>query len=343
MKIYTCPNCDQPLFFDNLVCACGTEVAFDPEADAFVELATPCANRAVIGCNWAGETADKDGDIYCRSCTMSEIVPAHHVGDNLEDWGEAEAAKRWVLANLGRWGWFKSTDPGRRPVFHMRSEKTRDGDVSVIMGHSDGVITINVSEADDVERVRRREKFNEAQRTMIGHFRHEIAHFLFLRMFHDPSRLADFREIFGDESADYGEALKKYYTEGAPKDWNATFISAYATAHPHEDWAESCAHFLHLTDIVDSFYATGLKGAGAPTNSYDAYAENDPNRLIEIGARLGVALNHVNRSMGVADIYPFVHTPAIRTKLAFAHLALMESRPTPDRSLLKLLREFFRG
>lgn len=337
MRIFRCPACQGPLYFDNLRCGCGVEAFYDPEAQSFIANAAPCANRAVINCNWIAE----DADGHCRSCRMSEKVPAHGVSDNLAHWAEAEAAKRWVLANLARWGWFMSGDAGARPVFYMLSDKTRDGAVDVTMGHANGVITIDVSEADDVEIARRREMFDEAQRTMIGHVRHEMAHFLFLRLFDDEETLVGFRTAFGDERADYAEALAHYYENGAPDDWALTHISAYAASHPHEDWAESCAHVLHLTDIVDSFCAAGLDSDAIPTKGYDAYAETDPDRLIEVGASLGVALNHVNRSMGVADIYPFVHTPAIQAKLAFVHSALAEGRPRTDESFLSRLRRFF--
>lgn len=339
MRVFACPSCQGALYFHNLTCSCGAEVVFDPEAQAFAPLTTPCRNREAIDCNWIAE--DEDG--HCRSCRMSEIVPAHDVLDNLEHWAEAEAAKRWLLANLGRWGWFTSADTGPRPVFHMLSEETEDGAVDVVMGHSNGVITIDVTEADDVERVRRRELLDEAQRTMIGHMRHEMAHFLFLRVFETEAERAEFRKVFGDERADYAEALKRYYADGAPEGWRETHISAYATSHPHEDWAESCAHVLHLTDIVDSFCAAGLSSDAMPFAGYDAYAETDPYRLITFGAELGLALNHVNRSMGVADIYPFVHSDAIRSKLAFVHVALSEGRPQPQSTLLSRLRRLFGG
>ncbi len=337
MKIFTCPSCGGPLYFDNLRCVCGADIAFDPEPQRFVAAEAHCVNRPAIGCNWIAE--DEDG--HCRSCRMSEVVPHHDVSDNLAHWSEAEAAKRWLLANLGRWGWFANSDQGRRPVFHMLSDETREGFVDVIMGHADGVITIDVTEADDVEIVRRREQFDEAQRTMIGHMRHEMAHFLYLRIFDAEEELKGFRAAFGDERADYAEALKRYYEEGPKDGWAGTHISAYATSHPHEDWAESCAHVLHLTDIVDSFCAAGLRSAITPQGGYDAYAETDPERLISIGVEIGLALNHVNRSMGVSDIYPFVHTPEIRAKLVFVHAALAEGRPRTDAGFLARLRRLF--
>ena len=315
MRIFTCPDSSEALFFDNLACASGTEAAYDPDLAEFVADFTPCANRVVIGCNWIAEGAGG----LCRACAMTEVIPDASTPQNLALWAEAELAKRWVLANLARWGWFAAADAGPRPVFQLLSEQTSAGEAPVSMGHADGVVTINVTEADPTERTRRRIELGEPLRTMIGHYRHEIGHFCFLRLAERPGFVDAFRAIFGDERADYGAALQRHYAEGALAGWQQTYISAYSSAHPHEDWAECFAHLLHLADIVDSFVAAGLRSDAAPAAGYDAYAETDADRLITFGAELGIALNHVNRSIGLADIYPFVLTPPIRAKLAFVH------------------------
>ena len=39
------------------------------------------------------------------------------------------------------------------------------------------------------------------------------------------------------------EALKRHHAAGPPSDWQARFVSAYASVHPWEDWAESFAHY----------------------------------------------------------------------------------------------------
>lgn len=119
MRIFHCPACEGALFFDNLCCACGAEVAFDPAAARFVPAGTTCADRAAIACNW---TAATEGAL-CRSCAMTEVIPQTAPIDNRALWARAEAAKRWVLANLARWGWLGDTDPGPRPRFHLLSER----------------------------------------------------------------------------------------------------------------------------------------------------------------------------------------------------------------------------
>ncbi len=320
MRLFACPTCGGRLFFRNLGCgACGTEVAFDPEAQAFRPLAetAPCANRAEIACPWQAEAGGA-----CRSCAMTAVVPDAFHGENRALWASAEHAKRWTLAGLGRWGWFAASDPGPRPIFHLLAEDTPAGPAAIVMGHADGVVTINVTEADPVERVERREALGELQRTMLGHFRHEIAHFLFLRLAERAGFLEAFRALMGDERADYAAALERHYAEGPPPDHASRFVTAYASAHPHEDWAESAAHVMHLTDIADSAAAARLTGHGLPRPGYDAYAERDPARLVVRAVRLGIATNHVNRAMGVADIYPFVLGATVRRKLAAVHRRL---------------------
>ena len=315
MQIFACPRCGQRLFFGNLACICGASVVYDPEAARYLPLAAPCANRNQIGCDWL---AEQTGGL-CRSCTMTEVTPDIFFGENRLLWSQSEQAKRWVLATLARWGWFTARDRGRRPAFHLLAESTGAGYVPVRMGHSGGLVTISVTEADPTESVRRREALGEATRTMIGHFRHEFAHFIFSRLAERTGFLDAFRDAFGDERTDYATALDTYYHQGPAAGWEARHVTRYAASHPHEDWAESVAHLLHLTDIIDSFVAAGLGSASLPVPNYDPYTETRAERLITVGVDLGMKLNHVNRSMGLPDIYPFALAPAVRTKLGLVH------------------------
>ncbi|NDV00161.1 zinc-binding metallopeptidase family protein [Pseudoroseicyclus tamaricis] len=337
MQIFTCPACKAPLYFQNTTCGCGAEVAFDPERQAFTAEGTFCAHRSDIGCNWLAE-----GGELCRSCAMTEVVPDLRAPDNLPLWSDTELAKRWMLANLGRWGWFTDADPGERPVFKLLSEDTAGGEIPVTMGHESGTITINVSEAQQSVRAERQENMGELYRTMIGHMRHEIAHFLFERLADVPGAeehfLAAFRELFGDEREDYGAALQRHYA--GPKPADETHITSYATSHPHEDWAETIAHLLHLVDLADSAAAVGLslksgealpqrrgmfrrKSDPAPAAT-DAYAETDTEALLTRAVDLTIAVNHVNRTMDLPDLYPFVLPQGVRDKLAFAHRAVRQ-------------------
>ena len=128
-----------------------------------------------------------------------------------------------------------------------------------------------------------------------------------------------FRATFGDERTDYPAALQHYYEHGPPSGWQSRFLTSYAAAHPHEDWAETAAHLLHLTDITDSFVAAGLSSPQLPPAGWEPYSEPDAYRLIHIAAAIVAGTNHVNRSMGLSDIYPFVLSEASLQKLAFVH------------------------
>lgn len=311
MRVFSNPVGDGSLWFDNLATVDGTPVAYDPQARAFLPMPPFCINRDIIGCNWI---APKEG-AFCRSCAMTALAPDLAIADAVANWAKTEAAKRWVLDNLGRWHWFRPEDPGTRPVFHMLAE----GATPVMMGHAYGVVTISVAEADPVLRETRREALMEPYRTMIGHMRHEIAHMLWWRLSLRADFLDAFRAMFGDERADYPAALQRHYQDGPPPDWRLSFLSTYASSHPHEDWAETAAHLLHLTDITDSFVATGLSSPQMPGPGWDPYAEPDARRLIHIAAGLTVGVNHVNRSMGLPDLYPFVLSEPALQKLAFVH------------------------
>ena len=313
MQNFTCPTCGNQVYFDNLSCACGAALHYDPEARKMVGDALSCANRDSIQCNWATDP----GTPLCRSCRMSQIVPALAIGDNRMLLARAERAKRWVLANLSNWGWFTDADPGGRPRFLMLSENTGGQRAAqIVMGHADGDITINVTEADELIRVQRRHQLGEQYRSMVGHFRHELAHFLFDRLSRCPGFCDAFRRLFGDERADYAAALQRHYA--APQDPGQDFITAYATAHPHEDWAETVAHLLHMVDFTDSFVSAGLSMDGVPAD-YSAYADDDAEHLLTIAAQVAIAINGINRALDNNDLYPFVLTPPIRRKMAFAH------------------------
>lgn len=311
MRVFANPVGDGSLWFDNLATADGMSVAYDPQARAFLTMPPFCANRNRIGCNWI---APEEG-AFCRSCAMTALAPDPSITNAIPNWAKTEAAKRWVLDNLGRWNWFRPEDPGARPVFHMLAE----GPTPVPMGHVEGVVTISVAEVDPILLTTRREALQEPYRAMIGHMRHEISHMLWWRLSLRQNFIDAFRATFGDERVDYLAALRGHYENGPPADWQQHYLTSYASAHPHEDWAETAAHLLHLTDIADSFVAAGLSSPQIPYSGWDPYSEPSAGRLIHTAATLSVGINHVNRSMGLSDIYPFVLSAHARQKLAFVH------------------------
>jgi len=65
--------------------------------------------------------------------------------------------------------------------------------------------------------------------------------------------------------------------------------------------------------------AAGLTSPQIQDPGWDPYSEPDADRLIHVAATLSVGVNHINRSMGLSDIYPFTLSARAREKLAFVH------------------------
>ena len=188
-------------------------------------------------------------------------------------------------------------------------------------GHADGVITLDLAESDDAHRERLREQMGEPYRTLLGHLRHEIGHFYFPLLDAPRGGAARARGLFGDEREDYQAALDRHYADGPPQGWAQEHVSAYATMHPSEDWAETFAHVLHIRDTLQTAAAYGIRVDG-PVGRPDLDAE--PATPAPAAARdarrwlgLTYAFNAVNRSMGFDDLYPFVLSPVVIDKLAF--------------------------
>ncbi len=234
-------------------------------------------------------------------------------------------AKRRLVYTLGELGLpiegREASDAGLAFSF---KEDGKDGE-RVLTGHCDGLVTINMKEADASTREQTREKLGERYRTLLGHFRHESGHYYWDRLVRDSNRLARYRELFGDEQLDYGEAVKKHYS--SPRtDWALEFVSAYATMHPWEDWAETWAHYLHMVDTLETAQTYGIAVkpravGGAKTDSVTARRVqfDDFKELIAAWYPLTLALNSLNRSMGLPDLYPFVLADKVVEKIAFVH------------------------
>ncbi len=286
-------------------------------------------------CNWlveANDTMDR-----CWSCRLNQVIPNLNEGKNLTLWGRMESAKRRMLNTLYQLGLTPETDPTKSDALAFRF-MADNGDYSegalgspVYTGHERGVITINLSEADAGARETLREAMNEPYRSLLGHFRHEIGHYFWDQLIRAGHWLNEYRALFGDEREDYQAALSRYYASPIDEEWNQHFISAYASSHPWEDWAESWAHYLHMFDGLETAHAQGFrlgehtmesplqtdaKGLAIGPWSPD-YPEFES--MVSDWQRLTVALNAMNRSMGLSDVYPFSLTPAVVEKLDFVH------------------------
>ena len=333
MQRYHCTNCASEVFFQNDHClSCGKSLGFDPtslEVLAFdlmeSGLFTPlpwnsgrlfrrCENgHGHAVCNWMIPAEEQN--LFCISCRLNEIVPDLTKPENVERWRKIELAKRRCIYSLLR---FRlpldglNNDPG--PLrFQFLSDAP--GATTITTGHQKGCITMNVLEADELERERLRVQLHEPYRTLVGHFRHELGHFYWERVIKSSPALQTFRDLFGDEREDYASAMRDYYQQGPAKDWQLFHITAYASAHPWEDWAETWAHYFHIVhtkSIADS-YGLMTESAESP-RSEDGFAD-----LCEQWIKLSCAFNAVNRGMGLNDVYPFFLTRPVVEKLRFVN------------------------
>ena len=153
-----------------------------------------------------------------------------------------------------------------------------------------------------------RATLGEQYRTPLGHIRHELGHFVWLRdVAPDPARLAAFREVFGDERADYQRALDAHYGGLDDGSWRDRHVSYYAAAHPWEDFAESWAQIMHVHDVVSTGAAWGV--IEPPGDSFD------PRRWVSSAVTASLAANELARAMGMRDLYPFALSSGARRRI----------------------------
>lgn len=341
MKLFRCDHCRNLLYFENTRCEnCGHRLGYVPDADALVSLegdgpvfTAPylpgrqfvfCSNAEHGACNWLVDF-QPGGDPFCRACRHNEIVPPDDEQNRIR-WQVIERAKKRLFYSLLRLHLPLATR-NEDPV-HGLSFRFLDEDLAaepVLTGHENGIITIALKEADDAAREYRRTLMNEPYRTLLGHFRHEVGHHYWDILVGSGPALETFRALFGDERADYGQALERHYAEGAPPDWQQNFISSYATAHPWEDFAETWAHYLHIIDTTEMAAAFGValdpavdsSGQLAARLDFDPYRIADIDELIQSWIPLASLINNLNRAVGQPDAYPFILTPTVIDKLGF--------------------------
>jgi hypothetical protein len=360
MRVFHCDHCGHLLFFENTQCVrCGQLVAYlpdlaivgslDPSSDQAddqpgtwrspLEAAAESSYRLCRNyageqvCNWAIPAGDPHP--LCVSCRLTRVIPDLATGDYRQAWYRLEVAKRRLVFTLLRLGLpivSRDEDPERGLAFEFKADNP-DG-TPVLTGHATGLITINVAEADDAERERRRTSLHEPFRTLAGHFRHESGHYYWDRLIGGRDGLEDFRRAFGDERSDYGAALNNYYAQGPVADWRDRFISAYASAHPLEDWAETWSHYLHMVDTLETAAACGVslqpRRSDEPSLSRVSPFVVSPDapfeRLIDSWFPVTYLLNNLNRGLGLADAYPFIWSPAATDKLRFVHEVVRHAR-----------------
>jgi hypothetical protein len=357
MKLFECQACGQPLYFENTRCeSCARTLgylpqeaalsALEPSGGAWRALAAPerlfrfCANAEHDACNWLIDEAQPQR--YCVACSHNRTVPDLSNPTNLARWRRIEMAKRRLFYTLMRLGLplrTRAVDP-QGLAFDFLADPDEGPSPRILTGHQDGLITLNIAEADDAERERRRHSMGEPYRTLLGHFRHEVGHYYWTVLVQEAGHIEAFRTVFGDEREDYGEALKRHYADGPRAGWQNEYVSAYAGSHPWEDWAETWAHYLHIVDTLETASAFSMRvrpriGLGEELSAeidFDPHHNVSLNRLVAAWLPLTFAVNSLNRSMGQPDLYPFVLSPAVIGKLAFIHERVHDGAGDASRS-----------
>jgi hypothetical protein len=342
MKLFKCQNCGQVLYFENRRCeSCFSQLGYLPLESTLAALqpadsqglwqvpCSPsrqfrfCANARFDACNWL-VPAD-GGAEFCISCRHNRTIPDLSVSGNLASWRQYELAKHrlfYTLIGLGVPLTSRAEDPLDGLAFDFLAE-TSDHP-NVITGHVHGLITLNLKEADDVERARQRLSLGEPYRTLLGHLRHESGHYFWSRLVMGES-LNRFRQIFGDERQDYCEALRIHYARGPLPEWGSDYITAYAACHPLEDFAETWAHYLHIVDTMEMAFSFGSRvGSGLVHPAPQGRAGF--REFVGEWRALTVFMNSLNRCMGGADLYPFILSPPVIDKLEFVHLLVARSQ-----------------
>ncbi|CAN5529258.1 putative zinc-binding metallopeptidase [soil metagenome] len=346
MRTFACHHCGQLVFFENTECLhCHAELGFlaserelltlkfdqddglvpygDRDARAGTGPWSRCANHVIAGCNWL---VDPDADL-CTSCGLTRTRPGDSDTAGMKGFHEAETGKRRLLFELFALGLpverYREGEGGLAFDLLSSSEKP------VTTGHANGVITLDLAESDDARREQRRQQLGEPYRTVLGHMRHEVGHYYWTVLATSDEDLTKARALLGDEREDYQEAIARHYEEGPPEDWHVDYVSAYATMHPAEDWAETFAHYLHIRDTLQTAAANRVRVLGPEAvaempqgrelSSVPREGPQEFSDLIAAWLPLTYALNALNRSMGYDDLYPFVLTRAVIEKLGLVH------------------------
>lgn len=352
---YHC-HCGQAIYFRNTRClSCGCALGYDSaegrllslepvaDSDLWSEVdngSTPsaqyrrCANiESPIACNWllpADSTA-----VHCAACALNRTIPNLDLEQNQRYWRKLETAKRRLIAQL------LLMDLPVRPQFEKGDGglafdflEQNPGEEPVMTGHEDGLITINIAEADDANREALRAQMHEVYRTLLGHLRHESGHYYWDLLVQNSHWLQPVRNLFGDDRIDYNAALEQHYQNGPPLNWQCHYISAYAASHPWEDWAETWAHYLHMTDALNTAADFGIDTSrveppAEPFTHSDLYDAGAPDAdaflaFVNRWIALTAVTNQLAQSMGHRALYPFVVAAPVVAKLQLIHLVIKE-------------------
>ena len=352
MKTFQCNNCNQPLYFESTSCDnCGNDVGYDTTSQQLISFKASnvqhqnntnvndykyCKNKVYDVCNWLIPAESNNN--FCEACFLNRTIPNLNERKNFENWKSLEVAKHRLIYQLKKLELPLSRNSNVNKGGLCFDFISKNNNPKLMTGHFQGVITILLREADSVIREQTRKQLNERYRTLIGHLRHEVGHYYWDQLIYNNQQLLDsFRSVFGDERQNYTASLSQYYKNGAPNNWQNSFISKYATSHPWEDWAETWAHYLHIMDMVETAYYFNMHIS--PVNNpepletdvlQNPYQIEDFDIIVKNFIPLTLAVNSMNRAMGIPDVYPFQISANMVHKLKFVHKMLFKSAIIPS-------------
>jgi hypothetical protein len=357
LKLFTCTCCSHPVYFENTICLhCKASLGFDPtllkiislqnkaegifekfdgDQTSIGELYKYCLNKQHSVCNWLIPAMEEES--FCVACQLNQTIPNLNRPDQLEKWQRIEVAKHRLVYALLRFKLPiipKPKDELRGLAFDFKAQDPTPLAKRLLTGHKQGLITLNIEEADDVSRMMAQQQMDEVYRTLLGHFRHESGHYYWDLLVNNSSFHVGFQELFGNENINYAQALKSHYENGPNPNWQSNYISSYASSHPWEDWAETWAHYLHMVGALETGFAFGLtlhprilaaSGGEQTLIDMDPYRTNSFEEIMERWIPLSFMMNSLNRSLGLKDSYPFVINEAVKSKMAFIHSLIKQS------------------
>jgi hypothetical protein len=164
-----------------------------------------------------------------------------------------------------------------------------EGEAPVLTGHVDGVITINLAEADDIARTQARVSYQEA-----------------LNRHYEQGPPDNWQDQF----------VSTYATMHPWEDWAETwahYLQFVDTLETQQSFSQRSGVVSEVIEEVNLPASVGFRVDRGENNFAD---------IMDLWIDASVLLNSLNRSMGLPDPYPFVLHQPIQEKLRFIHQAI---------------------
>ena len=286
MRVFHCDHCGHLLFFENTQCVrCGQLVAYLPDLAIVGSLDRKSMTRLMTQAGTWRSPLEARGRLLPalqelrsraglqlgrpgrRSASALRLVPAdaRHPGPR------RPATPPGVVPPRGRQAPARlhaasARASDRQPRRRSRNEGSRSNSRRMIptaprslTGHATGLITDQHRRG---RRCRARAATDVAARA-VSHARRALPArerpLLLGPPDRRPRRARGFSRGIRRRAIRLRRGVERPTTLRVPSaDWRDRFISAYASAHPLEDWAETWSHYLHMVDTLETAAACGV-------------------------------------------------------------------------------------